>query len=193
MNLKHFKLLLTTLFLCIGVTLEAQAPTTGIWLGLDGGISSPVGHDIYKSGESVYLDLEYSNIIQAGNFPINLGVELGYQRFRENRSSFGELVQIPYGIFINSNLTATVVPKLEVKPGIFVGTFSGKFSAGNFKDEMLFGLSVPLRVNYQFADNLKAGITFRPVRVFGFPDYSYSLYNDFVDVTIGLKYFFPIQ
>jgi len=186
-------ILTVVLILVLSVNLNAQSDQSGLWIGVEGGTSSPVGHEIVQSGESLYLSFEYANIIQMGEFPINLGLEMGYQRFGRNSSSLGALDQYPYGIFINSNLTQSVWPKLAVKPGIFVGTFNGDFRRGEHRSEMLFGVSVPVKVDYQLSNKFKIGLACRAFRVFGFPDYSDTLYNDYVDLGLGLSYFIPIR
>lgn len=193
MNSLHRKIFIVVVMMVFSVALNAQSNRSGLWIGAEGGFSYPVGHDIVQSGESLYLSFEYANIIQMGDFPVNLGLELGYQRFEKNSASLGALDQYPYGIFINSNLTQSVWPKLAVKPGIFVGTFNGDFRRGEHRNEMLFGVSIPVKIDYQLSNKFRIGLAFRAFRVFGFPDYSDTLYNDFVDFGIGLNYFIPIR
>lgn len=178
--------------LIFATAIQAQPTQRGMWLGIEGGVATPIGHELVASGSSVYVQAEYNSSVNGLAIPINLGVTFGLQQFSKNDSTLGILRQIPYGLYINTNIFRWFSTKLEFKPGIFVGTYAGDFSVGQYRSETLLGLGMPLQIVYHVSDDFSVSGTFRPARVFGFPYYLTDP-NDIVGFTLGINYFIPLQ
>ena len=181
-----------TIIMFFAIALQAQSVPQGVWIGVEGGTAMPVGHQVMDAGNVLYLHCEYVSFGDGRSIPINVGIELGFQEFRQNRSIPGSFHQIPYGLYVNTNIFKWFSSKLEIKPGIFVGTYAGNFSAEQLRNEMLFGVAAPLRIDYLVSDEFSVSGTFRSARVFGFPYYSTDP-DDFVEFTLGINYFIPLR